>query len=208
MSRRLIDNKNIKKIIKSTKEFTFRAHGITMLRMAYGLTGILALLILSIQALTGVIQADLTKATIDNLAFAVMFIAAAITALTTLFMLLILKLQKIIKISEFQNMVFSSALRDKCDYCIILTSNKDIIYMDEKAQKLFNANNPTQYKNFSITKIIDDSSTEIQNNFYEAIANQKAFKLSHTVQDNQFIASLEPVDSIKGFLLLRASRSV
>ena len=204
MSRRLVDNKNIKKIINRTKEFTLRAHGITILRIVYGLSGILALLILSMQALTGIIHADINKATLDNLAFSIIFIAGALLLLTGFFMCLIWKLQKIVTVAEFQNMLFSSVIRDKYDYCIVLTEEKEIIYMDKGAQKFFDADTAEKYKNFSLEKILNTDDQEILTNFLQAIKDKTSFKLSHYTQGHQFSALLEPINLTQGFLLLRA----
>lgn len=205
MSRRLSDNKNIKHIINKVESFRTRGHGITITRIIYGLLGILALLTLSIQALTGVMQADITKATVDNLAISIMFIAGSLVLLTVFFMGLILKLKRIITITEFQNMVFANAIRNKSDYCIMLTEDNEVIYMDDSAHKLFNADNQPIGKKFSINQLFDESNLEFKSGFLSAIKEKTHFKLPHMIQGSKFMALLEPLKSPKGFLLLRAN---
>ncbi|MBQ4875455.1 MAG: hypothetical protein HRK26_05055 [Rickettsiaceae bacterium H1] len=204
MSRRLIDKKNIKSIIKNTKSFTSRSHGLTIMRIMYGLVGVFALLILSIQATTGVMQADMTKATVDNLAISIIFIAGALALFTVFFMYFIFKLKKIILVSEFQNMLFAGAIRNKSDYCILLTENSEVIYMDEAAQKLFNINRKN-YSNFSLGNLFDGESEVIKENFFNAVKCRVNFQLFHNVGGSKFSALLEPLKFAEGFLLLSAN---
>ena len=204
MSRRLIDNKNIRSIIKETRSFTSRNHGLTMIRIMYGIMGILALLILSIEAATGVMQADITKATVDNLAISIIFIAGALGLFSVFFMYFIFKLKKIVMVFEFQNMLFAAAMRNESDYCILLTKDGEIIYMDESAQKLFNVVTKEGYQNFSIDNLFDKESKVTKENFFNAMRNTISFKLSHKINETCFSVLLEPLKVAEGFLLLRA----
>lgn len=202
MSQRLIDRKNIKTIIKRTKSFTARTYGLTIMRIMYGLVGVIALLILATQAITGVIQADITKATVNNLAISIMFITGILATLAVFFMCFIFKLRKIVMVSEFQNMLFASAIRNTSDYCIVLTQNNEIIYMDKTAQQLFKSSRREGFVLDDLFK--EENNTEAKQNFFDAVQNQVTFKLSHTINNLQFLALLEPLKFANGFLLLRA----
>ncbi len=204
MSRRLTDNKQITQIISEVTGFKDRNYGLSIIRLIYGLAATLALILLSIQASIGVMQASIDKYLVDNLAIAIITISGILIALTIFLICFTAKLKKIITISEFQNMLFAGAIRNKCDYCIILTEKCEIIYMDESAQKLFNASSRENYKKFSLDKIFGDDDKETRNSFFDAIRNKSEFTLLHKIGHFKFLASLNPLKYPKGFMILTA----
>ncbi len=207
MFKRFVDNKNIQLLIKkNSSSFFQRSYGLTTLRIIYGVVAIFAMLLLSIQASTGVIHADISKATIDNLAVSLMFIAGILGVLSLFFIYCIYRFKNIIEAVDFQNMLFSSAMRENADYSILLTNANEVVYMDSLAQKLFADRIQNGYHNFSLSELFsseEDSNKKIS--VLSAIENNKSCTIDHTVDGKNFAAVLEPLKFAQGFFIIKGS---
>ena len=211
MSRRIISHDNIMRIIREAKEFHVRYHGLTTIRLIYGMIAILALIILSVQAAIGVTEISISKTTIDNLAISIIFIGGAVGILSLISMYLIIKMRKIIMITEFQSLLFASALRIETSFCMIVNDKLDVLYIDADGQQLFNRDGSLEsYKSLKMDIFLMHANLNENDKqgLLHAIERKESFMVQHDIgckEDklNNVKTYLKPLSRPMGFFLLQ-----
>ena len=137
MHKRFIDRPNAKQIVSNTEGFRLRTYG------SYVVWVCLSLIILSLAANfiisdadESVFDKDKTLVVADILiAIICMGIAAMIFGAYLIYNMI--KLKDVINMTEFQAALFASSMRTHTLLCCIVDENKNVIYADGEAMRLF-----------------------------------------------------------------------
>lgn len=129
-SRRLSSNREIYKIINNTRDFYKRSHNLTPIKAMYHLAIALLIALFFTQSLSGVSQASFNHYKLENILTSIRVINFLFIVLVIVTSYLIYKIQRMILVSEFQNLLFSSAMREKSLFCIIF-SKSHVVYADQ-----------------------------------------------------------------------------
>ena len=223
MSRRLVDNRNIADIIRDSKDFCKRNYTNSAISVTYGVLFILCFFVFGMEALYGISAADMTKATVDNLVISLMVIASSFGILVLAFLYLTFKMQKIINVTEFQNLLFASTFSQGSEFCVIF-NRENILYVDRKAQDIFYEELPFKYYNdMKMSHILDTIgfSDTVKRKFKNAVnkgekallsvGRKSATKSKAKKEESRGKAfsslqiTLEPIIRPKGFFVLRGN---
>lgn len=128
-SRRIVSHRNIYNIIRKSSDFYVRSHGFNPFKAIYWLCIITAATFFLLYCTSGMLTADLSKYSLDNLAISMMVIGAIFMLLIVIATYLIYKTQRMLVITEFQNLLFASAMREGTVFYAII-SKETVLYMD------------------------------------------------------------------------------
>ncbi len=114
---------------------------------------------------------------------------------------------------EFQNAIFSSALSQSNEFCLIVRNDSTIVYMDRSFQEMF----PSFYKESrrAVDVLLEHGqvSREERKMVFNAIEKRARSKVVFDMVDSKkqphrIIMSIEPIVRPKGFMLLRGREFV
>ena len=115
-------------------------------------------------------------------------------------------MQRIILISEFQNLLFANAIKQQTFYFMILAKNKDdIIYMDSHARNIFD----TPQGSTNISKILEKINLpEGERNFvHNKLSLEEEVIVNYRFQNNNIKLNMLPLDRPSGFFVIKAMKN-
>lgn len=139
---RFIDRADKEEILKSCPDFRIRAHGMPPTRVFYyflavPVATILLLVYMGIKASKNPEPFDFANI-FSNHQVLLAAIGILISIITVFCAFLIKRIRNIIMHTEYQNMIFSSAMRAKSDFCVIMNENRKTLFFDDKFARIFN----------------------------------------------------------------------
>ncbi|WP_232214990.1 hypothetical protein [Neorickettsia helminthoeca] len=150
---------------------------------------------------SGILTADLSKYSLDNLAVSMMVMGLIFSLLISAATYLIYRMQRMLVITEFQNLLFASAMRDSTTFYAII-SKASILYMDapcaERVGKGWRKLNMEEF----LTKIGLDRSQ-----CYDCIRSldqNKSFSVRCIIDEKELLITLAPLERPKGFFSIAA----
>lgn len=198
--RRLVSSQEIYSIMRNAKDFYKRSHILSPIKIVYWLSIILVGAFFSIQCFSGLISADITKYKLDNLITSTIIINLFFIALVITATYLIYRMQRIVLISEFQNLLFSSAMREKSLFYAIF-SQKNVIYTDENFKKFLQVQNNIATTAELLEKMQIDSEQKEQ--IASKINNKESFTAECEYKGKRVTLDLAPLARPQGFFSLK-----
>ena len=200
---RIINLKNIMKIINSTKDFYIRKSNIKSFRCITTLLIMLFFSVITIDlSLNMYSSSHLNTLELENILVSTLVIGC-ISGLFIVFCSIIVSgMHKKLIINEFQSLLFSSAMRNNSEFFLIIDKNKNLIYIDENGYNIFGVRD---YES------IIDTLFENKNDLEEAIHEHKEYSIYNTmtINDNseeEIKTILTPLARPNGFFMINGQK--
>ncbi|PIR38136.1 MAG: hypothetical protein COV35_07100 [Alphaproteobacteria bacterium CG11_big_fil_rev_8_21_14_0_20_39_49] len=207
MHKRFIDRPNAKQIVSSTEGFRLRTYG------SYVVWVCLSLIILAAAAkfiisdtATNMFDENNTLTVADILvSIIIMAIAAMVFGAYLIYNLM--KLKDVINMTEFQAALFASSMRTHTLLCCIVDSNKNVIYADSDAMRLFK-NKDNDVEKLRDILAYDGLSDGNKAKIDLAVVNAKKEEVSINYKNIKgesvdAILVVDPIERPKGFSVIR-----
>lgn len=145
MHKRFIDRPNAKQIVEGTEGFSFRGHGSYIVWVCLSLIILAGAAKFVIDDTASSLFTDQHALDVSDVLVAIIIMTVAAMVLGAYLLLNMMKLKYIINITEFQSALFASSMRTHTLLSCIVDTNKNVIYSDENATRLFkNKNNDVE----------------------------------------------------------------
>ncbi|QHD64885.1 hypothetical protein [Neorickettsia findlayensis] len=200
-SRRIVSHRNIYNIVKNCSDFYIRAEGFNPFKTIYWLCIIIIATFFLLYCTSGMLTADPSKYSLDNLAVSMIVIGAIFMFLVATATYLICKTQRMLVITEFQNLLFASAMRkDTIFYAII--SKDSVLYMDAPCMERVGKD----WRTISIEKFFQrlNLDHEQSSGYVESLSLNKEFSAIFSKEKEAIEITLTPLDRPIGFFAVSA----
>lgn len=204
MSRRFVERKDAVKITQENTDFIRRKHFSSVLWTTYIF---IALLVIAAIGITTVLDEYVENLPIDKnmlLGIVILVILAAYMSL------LIKKVGALVQVTEFQNMVFSSATKVGSLFCFILNTNHRIIYADESHKDVIAVDHDDTIEQFFETAQLNKKdSTKILSLIENHESDALLIQVTNNNNEKQKIKlTVDPLTRPKGYYIIRGYTAV
>ncbi len=207
MHKRFIDRPNAKQIVSGTEGFNLRTYG------SYVVWVCLSLIILAgaakfiISDTAGNMFDEQNTLTVADILVTIIIMAIAAMVFGAYLIYNLMKLKDVINLTEFQSALFASSMRTHTLLCCIVDSNKNVIYADGDAMRLFK-NKDNDVEKLRDILAYDGLSDGNKAKIDLAVVNGKKEEVSINFKnikgDNvDAILVIDPLERPKGFSIIR-----
>jgi len=205
MSQRFVDRKDLKKLIKQSKDFNVRNHLPLGVWLIFGLIMLIIGGIVYFNRLAyGVDDSHFTSPLIEGY-YSILFLLTICMVLSGILLLSIVKLNKFLAGVEFQSALFSSSLRVHTVFSCIVNEKHAIVYADNNLRKIM-----SNGKISSLSDILgcEGFSLEDKGKVIQAVAEGRSEEVPFSFKDSSgkkqgAMVVIDPLDKPKGYFIIR-----
>lgn len=205
--RRFIDRDDAKSLINSTGDFRLRHHRNFVLWISYAFIASVLLILLLLKYVLGTVL-ELTEAQSTPLAeiiLTVLFIFLVMLALELYVYIVVKKLHTIALANEFQNMMFSSAMKVHTLFSLIANKERTVVYSDNRSVDIFTAD-----KIATLDELLNQDGLKKDNKetLLKAIENGESTEVPFVYKDSKgknrdAMIVLDPLERPAGYFIIR-----
>jgi hypothetical protein len=209
MHERFIDRIDRKVLIDSSPDFKLRYHTIPPKQVVYSYVAVLLAVIVIVAHLTiKLVNLDDNQVIPTNEIITALFaIGVLISAAAVFSCVLIYKIHHIVTETEFQSLLFSSSMRVGFDFCMIVNSDKNVVYCDYNFSQIFSS-----FKDHSdaLRRLMEheglkqDDKDKIIRSIVDGKPTKAPFKFTKTNGDDvKMLLACDPISRPSGFTIIR-----
>ena len=206
---RFTDRKDANILIKKVGGFRIRRHGLppawVVVLFVILLLGFMMLIInlsLRLVQLKGDVYSANSPVPISEIVAFLSITIFAVTIIVMYFSYLVSKIKNTVSESEFLNMVFSGVVRLDSEFCLIVNSDKDVVYFDEGFNSTFPRTNEHS-NNLDRILLSRALKTEDSEKIVKAISASERADVAISCDDNSLRISVEPLERPAGYSVIR-----
>jgi len=208
MFQRFADRKNIHKLIQQSTDFKTRNYGSYIVWICCSLIIVLLTLQINFSGVGNILlKQEVVLTAVDIIHGAVVLLATSLVLGGYLF-LIIFKLHRIVNVSEFQSLIFASAMRADTLFCFIVNQEQEILY-SHSCDDIFCG---VEFKTLEDILKFEGISAKDKKNMLQVIADNKSKTAPITYKNSQGKTkhaqiSLNPVGRPQGYFVLRGYKA-
>lgn len=206
---RFVDREDLGELHRRSTDFVIRHHGSFILWLTYAFViSVVALVIFIIHSLQQTLLTPFKEyVTIADVLSGVFFAILVMVVLAVYVYLVVGKIRTIVSKTEFLSALLSGAARSGAHFCLIIGQEKEVVYADSAASRLFGK--PTH----GLEQLVDllaydgfneDERDKIENAVVKGKKLSMPFKyITASGKESAIELRMEPIDRPKGFVVLR-----
>ncbi|MDA0782293.1 MAG: hypothetical protein PQ612_07815 [Rickettsiales bacterium] len=207
MHKRFIDRPNAKQIVSSTEGFKLRTYGSYVVWVCLSLIILAAAAKFIISDTATNMFDDNNTLTVADILVSIIIMAIAAMVFGAYLIYNLMKLKDVINMTEFQAALFASSMRTHTLLCCIVDSNKNVIYADSDAMRLFK-NKDNDVEKLRDILAYDGLSDGNKAKIDLAVVNAKKEEVSINYKNIKgesvdAILVVDPIERPKGFSVIR-----
>ena len=207
MHKRFIDRPNAKQIVSSTEGFKLRTYGSYVVWVCLSLIILAAAAKFIISDTATNMFDDNNTLTVADILVSIIIMAIAAMVFGAYLIYNLMKLKDVINMTEFQAALFASSMRTHTLLCCIVDSNKNVIYAESDAMRLFK-NKDNDVEKLRDILAYDGLSDGNKAKIDLAVVNAKKEEVSINYKNIKgesvdAILVVDPLERPKGFSVIR-----
>lgn len=205
--RRFVDRDDTLKLIRSATDFKSRRHHSFVLWITYAfIASVLCILLLMKYVLGSLLETTDAKAIpFHDIILAVVFIFLVMLALELYVYVVVRRLSTIALANEFQNLMFSSAMKVHTLFSLIANKDHTVVYSDNRSVDIFTADKIATLDELFVQEGLKPEARE---ELMKAITEGHSTEVAFTYKDSKgktrdAIIVLDPLERPLGYFIIR-----
>lgn len=207
MTRRFVNRQDKDELIRNSSDFKVRYHGSFILWVTYAfIASILAIILIVKRALDSTLLAEsYDSIPMTDIVLGFVFLVLVMVFLAGYIYLVVNKIRSFVQAAEFQNLMFSSAMKVHTLFCFIANNDKKIVYADNHCVDIFKEENIDTLDDLLKHEGISE---EDSHKLLRAISNSESEEVPLVFTDSDgekrdAMVFLDPIERPTGYFIVR-----